>query len=93
MTKTTTGWIDRNLSTLTIACAAGTILCLVLYGFLQKQVRTQADRGDTARTIQQARYPVAVKMATDAWSRGVITDADLACYRDMARCPKRPPSP
>jgi hypothetical protein len=86
--NTTTSWIDRNLSRLTIACAVGTIACLVLYAVLQKQVRNQARRGSDARMVQQLRYPIAVKMATDAQRRGVITPADLECYRNVARCPK-----
>lgn len=87
----TTGWIDENFSSLVLVCVVGTCLCFAGLGFQQFQYRAEARLGSEARSIQKARYPIAVKMATDAQRRGVITGADLACYRDVRRCPKPKP--
>lgn len=51
----------------------------------------QAREGQHARTRQQVVFPVSLKVYEDAEHRGVITPADLACFKSSADCPPMRP--
>lgn len=76
-----------------IFCAIGTIFCLMAYGYLQFQVSDQAGEGAKARERQQAVFPVSVKLYEDAETRGVITAADLLCFKASSKCPRPKSTP
>lgn len=67
-------------------CAVGACVNFIGLAVALHQIGGQASEGQKARQTQQLRQPVALKVYRDAWARGVISDADLACFRDSALC-------
>jgi hypothetical protein len=69
----------------------GTCLSFAGLAYLQVQVAGKASKGDVARDRQTLVFPVSQKVYVDAYVRGVITAADLACFRDSSKCPLAKP--
>lgn len=87
MNEAATNWIDRNASVLSGIAIIGTCLCFFAFGYLLVQNGKRASEGAEAKKRQQAVYPVSMKVYEDANVRGVITRAELACFKDSSKCP------
>lgn len=80
----------RLIAAVLALSAAGTAVNFVLIGGALQQLNRQTKQGQQARVRQCDTTPIAVKVYTAEYRRGVITAADLALLRDgiPARCLK-----
>jgi hypothetical protein len=75
------------LSRLVILFAIGIVVNFAGLSVVVLLLSQNARQGRMAREMQQAKYPVSLRLYEDAHRRGVISAAELECFRDWRACP------
>lgn len=76
-------WFSR----LVILFAVGIVVNFAGLSVVILLLSQNARQGRMAREVQQAKYPVSVKLYEWAHDAGKISAADLECFRDWRSCP------